>query len=98
MGKFSWSPTAGVHVLRLGKGKVQASVSFQASSVGGNDGFSWMIPRVSQDGSQPASSPLSPLPLFRWVCLPEPGAGRHPASQADTNLRNRPTVTSYLSS
>lgn len=40
---------------------------------------------------------LKPEPPFRCECFPLPGVGRHPATQAATNLRIRPTVTSYLS-
>ena len=40
---------------------------------------------------------VRPWPLFKCVCLPLPALGLQPATHASTNLRNRPTVTSYLS-
>jgi hypothetical protein len=42
----------------------------------------------------------SPWPPFRCVCLPDPAGGVYPLPlfHAATKARNRPTVTSYLSS
>src|SRR5438093_1320780 len=52
---------------------------------------------VSQPLSKPPSLAARPLPERRWVCLPDPRGGVHPLSTKSTKLRNRPTVTSYLS-
>src|SRR4051812_15699070 len=39
----------------------------------------------------------SPLPLFKWVCLPSPEDGRQPPFHAFTKFRKRPTVASKRS-
>src|SRR5271170_5951116 len=92
MGRFSRPAGSIDHVENV----PQSSAWVQAVSVS-----SWVDVHA---GFQPVSNEpglllsASPLPPFRCVWMPEPGAGRHPFVQPSTNCRKRATVTSYVSS
>src|SRR5579864_2199666 len=91
IGRFSWVPGVLVHVLYP-----LQPVSARLASVGATLVLSDVSQPVSYTTPPSYAASISPWPLFKWECFPEPAGGNHPAPlfQAATKRRKRPTVTS----
>jgi hypothetical protein len=97
MGRFSFEPALGVQVCSAVSHARDVSQATFVACMACVVSSPFQV--VSQPGSFPPPAPLftRPCPPLRCVCLPEPAAGLQPPTTASTNLRKRPTVTSYLS-